>query len=285
MHRVKDFKKGLQHAADSISMIWQQKTLLLYLGVLAIASIFLLLVFYNALLFSVSSQHYPGILSNIANITERLISTPDWFRFLGKMAILFCTLFITTLFNVALVWHAKKILEKIPTTLLISIRASVAHYYMIGMWALISMAGILIQQKRTDLIESIEQLTTPLTLISILIAISWFLLTFFVMQVIVFEVHTNIFTIILRSGSLVRTLFFKVLGGQFWLGLIMILVITPPIVFANVYPRFVHFELGTMIVVLALKSILSTAQALFKTILYQEYISQKTHPHPSIKWK
>lgn len=272
-YQVQGIKKGIHHAVDSFNIIWKNKIILLYLAIPTALSVLFFLGFYNIMLFDtkIVREEHTGILSGFIEIIEHCIYAPSWFHYLVKMAFLYAILFITIVCDGALIWHTKQLLEKKDITLLASLHHSIAHYGIMSVWAVISMIEIIIQQKRTELLaHNYYWFISPIYLMSFLLTIGWALLTFFVVQIIICERYTNIIEVIIKSGMHAKNLFFIIIGGELWFGLITLCIISiPALVITSHSLSPFPLILSIITLILGVKSVLATAQTLFKTIIYK----------------
>lgn len=262
------FKSGLYTASYSLSLLTRHKKLLLFFGIPLLARMIFITITYNML---ISSLATPNDLSlELHTLINSVTTLPAFVRYFGIFFLTLCALTTVAFFSVALVHHILAILENEETPL----RASFSHawqkFMLIVEWSTFATVIVLYLQmmnaytQRHFFIASI----IPLMLIGL-----WSLATFYILPVISTQ-KTSIFTAIKTSYYAVKETFFALLGGQVFIGLMVLLAYVPFIIIdlsVNLAENHPLLFLMVHTIITVFGRIFATINIIFKTVMYYQH--------------
>lgn len=215
---AQQFKVGLYMATQSFTMLWYQKKLLIYLGLLALINIGFKLIVTNV------SSGTP-FFSLFKIIHHHIAALPLWIiPFETAVGLLFANS-LTIFFTIALLHHIADIMQNKKS----SIRESFIHtstkINIILAWAILSS---ILEGLTNYFIENgyVREFALIEYLILAFFIIMWLLATFFVLPLIALRKQSLISTI-KSSAEICRNMILLVMGGECWFGLMILLVATP----------------------------------------------------------
>jgi len=263
------FKSGLYTATQSFSMLWQQKKLLVYLGIPAGLNIILRLLLHNT--------GTPLKSFKLASVLYQIfLSFPLWAHKVGLFVLFLATTMITTFFTVALIYRIAQTIQGVSVTFWQSFTACWPKRNIIALWALpLALIDFLINSMLdSTLLTNFSLSATCILLIGLIL---WFLYTFFVLQLIALN-NMPFGVTVQRSGMITKHTIVEIIGVECWFTLTIILVTIPFLVmellFKNIPVNPILVFLGLFISEFMLKCWLTTAHIIAKTMLYQSYCKE-----------
>lgn len=291
--RAYRFKTGLYTAAQSFSLIWTHKKLLLYALCATGLSFLATIVLYNVL-----SLSFPDRIGLTHLLREALCAlNPVCSSATSNMFLLATTSFLilasSSFFMVAMLHCAGHIVAGEQGSFIESLRKVLTKLPIIIIWALFSLVIEQLAMTGATSASSLLSFLTLLLIISIRIA------TFFVLPLIAYS-HETFLGILRMSWTITKNLFVEMTGGGLWFFIIASLLFIPMALFWSQWhiPGTTHaiapwhtsnFILaGALIVQFLIRVGMATAFALFKALLYSDYRRKNPtidesyrHPWPS----
>jgi len=268
-------KSGLYTATQSMSMIWQQKALLIYMGIPAAINIIIRLILHNA-----QTPLTPFHLTSL--LAQLFAALPQWAHKIGLFLLFMVTAMITTYFTVALIYRVALRMQDIVINFRQSMAACIDKLGIIALWAF---PLALIEFVINSLLEASLKNTIAISVKwSILFLLCfWLLYTFFVLPIIALK-QMPFFATLKLSGTITRHSLVEIIGGECWF-ILTICLVAVPFLAIELATKNMAFNpalvfLGLFVSEFALKCWLTTAHALFKTMLYQAY--RKDFPDPDL---
>jgi len=259
------FKNGINIAYSSFAMLWENKKLLIYLGIPILAGALVEILAYNLQ----ASSCYLGVSFSQKEAIARILQVAgsyNWLHYLSVILLYFLYLAALTFESMALTYHTWKLKIREP----IGIRKTFIACFSKLNVALIWTACILVPIVTFYIINAYIQKTSSAFLqlfyTTILFAIfaSWSLITAFVIPIITLE-NLDIVNAIKRSFSIIIDIFFEYLGAIFWIFLISILSAIPFIILE----RYLHnIYLISIPLVLTTYCFITSAYTSSKAFLY-----------------
>ncbi len=222
---------GTNLVAESFLLLWQRKSLIAYTAI-PMALLFGLQLL-TQLIFPAATAEKLEVLFDIDTLATRLLDSFSIVHYSAAFIINFLNITLLSFFYAALVYHVVHILQHKETTMRTTLQATYAKLRQIVEWSLISavitmllqlpsIAGasfsiILQGQASTSL-----SLLIPVAAILVIVSIAWSLLTLFVVPLIAVE-NINLLAAINLSIKLIRAAFIEVVGGIFWIGVVMVI--------------------------------------------------------------
>ena len=267
INRITKFKNGLNIAYSSFGILWENKKLLIYLGIPILAGALVETLAYNLQVGACCVGVSLSQKDAIARIL-RIASSYNWLRYINIILLYFLYLAILTFENIALTYHTRKIKKQEP----VSIRKTFAACFPKLKIALLWTSCILIPIVTFYILNTHIQKTSSVFLqffyASALFAVfaSWSLITAFVVQIIALE-NMEIIDAIRKSFYTIKQIFFEYLGALFWIALISALSAIPYIILAE----YLHnIYLISIPLVLATYCFITSAYTVSKALLYTE---------------
>lgn len=267
MEIFRAFKDGLYIASNSFETLWKHKKLILYLGIPIVIKSILDLIIYN-LNVDPTGLKIPLLQKEPILVLIHIAETYSWGRYILLQSINFIFLAILILENIVLTYHTNKISHDKTS----GIRKSfIACYHKIPRaisWAIITFIPLLFHNPVKNNIGNI---------IGIIIFLAWSILTTFVIQAITID-NMGIIKSVIRSILTITSLFIQYMGALFWIGLIIILSVTPFVILDTyVYPiyNFQFIVILSYTVATILSCVVPTTYTIAKTLLYQRYKIKK----------
>jgi len=252
-------KSGLYMATQSFSMLWEQKKLLLYTGLPALATFMVRVIFQNEH-FKAAYYTWPSIIRVIA--------------FMLPTAIM-------TFFTVALMHHAARIMQGRSCTVKESLKAATSKKSIILAW----MAPTIAVQLLISLIGAYEGHHFAFVAIMIsLFLLFWLLYTFFVLPLIT-QTNGSLMEVMSTSAHIAKDQIPELAGGETWFAVVFILTALPLIVYGLATQKYEFDPIFNFFIIfvseIIINACISTAHSIFKVMLYQEYL-KKTTPKPAV---
>lgn len=260
-------KAGLYMATQSFSMLWYQKIFMIYLGALAVLNIC-----------------FKTIAANISNgapffsvfkiITHHRASLPLWTAPIETFIALLIANTLSMFFTIALLHHIYDSIKGLKNPLKDHFLKSIVKLKTICYWAVISTTLEIIMNKLVQRVTSIEHYIPSMLGYCILSAtiIGWLLATYFILPLIAIH-HQPLASLARLSGRISIDMVAKIIGGESWFGLMILLVSTP---FLLVWLIVNQPSLNPLVPMLGLLSAeilvkcwIATAHSIFKMILLQ----------------
>lgn len=276
MNTIARFKSGMYMAAQSLFMlITAEKKLLFYFGVPALISLAIKVYTYNVFVIPMDSPL--EIMGFTKKFVTNVITDHEMVSFALIALINFATTFAMVFFNIALVHHIAHIIQGDTTTFLEAFKSSFSKKKNVLSWVLITL-GLELACQFAE-----ETNMAFLGLILLLFIGLFYLATLFVVPLIALK-HDNLRPIVAESGFVTRTNLVEIMGGVFWLALMIALTVTP---FAllwklsgaaivekmlsnpGLYPKALF--VGIFISEIVLRCITVTAFSIFKVMIYQHH--------------
>ncbi len=201
---------GWRLAMSSLSVVWRDKTLMLFPVASGLASALLILAFVLGI--------GPEQLAELAQLVESSASGEPGAQipaiyYLLAFAAYFVLFFITVYFNVALLGAARLSLAGKDTSLGDGLRVANQHLGKIAGWSLLSASiGLLL-----NMLESNEKIGR---IVSSVLGTAWTIISYFAVPVMIFE-NTAPTRAIGRSARLMKATWGENVGAQFGIGLAM----------------------------------------------------------------
>lgn len=270
---AQQLKTGLYMATQSFSMLWYQKKFLIYLGSVALINIGLKIIAANL------SNGAP-FFSLFKLIHHHIATLPIWTEPLETLIGLFIANMLTMFFTIALLHHIHDSIEGFATSIRKHFINSLAKLKTICWWAALSSVleigmGSLIERAST--IEQHAASALGYIVLSAVI-LAWLLATYFVLPMIAIH-HQSLPSLIRLSARISIDMIAKIIGGESWFGLMILLVATP---FLLIWLIANQPSLNPLIPMLGLLSAeilvkcwIATAHSIFKMILLQSRNSPK----------
>lgn len=261
-HIAQQLKTGLYMATQSFSMLWYQKKLLLYLGLLALINITVKLIMTNL------SNGAP-FFSLFKGIHHHVTMLPLWFAPIETLLVLYGANILTMFFTVALLHHIADSMKNIPTSIKGNFLITLAKIKIIAPWAAVAsffelLASTWIDHASTSELPLIGHLTISA------LTIAWLVITFFMLPLI--AIHTESLGILIKKSALLsKNALFSIFGGECWFGLIILLVSMPFLIIWLLasQPALSPLlpALGLLVAEILVKCWIATAHSIFKMIL------------------
>jgi len=247
MELMQRFKSGVVIASDSFFILWRNPALLTYFGIATFIKIIV----------SILTTAYSWYQYN-ACVHFFVIHLPAQ-----------CVIVPLTIFaQVALTHHTTAIMDGADTTIRQSIQSAMRKWYPILLWSGLTLVVNMLYKE-----ISYIQYHAPLELSLSILGLIWMLLTLFVPTAIALE-ELSPLEYLAHSIIVVRIYLFKILGGLFWIALIFLICIVPfngLWLVAKVIPGL-YYSVTFMHLInsleLCIQWIISSANAIFKTIIY-----------------
>lgn len=221
---VERIGNGWNLGRQSLSLIWNDKTLMLFPLFSAICSLGAVAAFY----FGIGPDQLQVWLESVDE--EALPEQIPIIGWIAAFVLYFLLYFITVFFNVALIGCARLSMTGQDTTVLDGLSIAGRHLPSILIWTLVSgSVGVLL--------SAIESEKRVGRLIRSILGTAWSILTFFVVPVMIFE-KCGVFGSIRRSAKIMARTWGENLVAQFSLELIFFVLSLPfvgLIIFATVY--------------------------------------------------
>jgi len=271
MEIFRKFRRGIEQASYSFNLIWQHKILLAYLAIPSLIGIIITLLIHN--LISTPTPLHMDALASTYQALEQIAYSSFFNYWIGKTIITYVHIAATIFFNAALIVHTFAYLQNRSTTFSESIIYAFSHYPSLLLWSLVSTGEILLGYYAASYNE--YAMGSQLIYFLLLTALSaWGLLTFFVVPIITIE-RKSLLAAFKKSIMICISFFWQIIGGQVWIGLVYWILGTLPVVLLSIFmvsPSFFgkNFAVaGVIICAIAIRYLISTAQAIFKTIIYE----------------
>ncbi|MDZ7731232.1 MAG: DUF6159 family protein [Natrialbaceae archaeon] len=191
------FRTGLTLTKDSIAVIREYPQLLLFPLLAGIASAVFFVVFL-----------VPLVVANLIG---------SGLEYVALFGLYFVSTFLSTYFTAALVHAAHEAFHGTEPSVRDSMRAINGRLGPIILWSIIAATVSL-------LIKTLEESDSPFaTILGVLFAIGWSIMTFFIVPVIVFE-DVSVGSMFSRSGSVFKDTWGETLGAGFGISLIIMLI-------------------------------------------------------------
>jgi len=260
------FKSGLSLASNSFSLLWQHPILLVYLAVSIGLYLVIQTISYNTASYDLS------FTTGITNVGP-LFDLSRWHHYLLLLIFTFGYVYVSTLLTVCLISHVNHFLRYEHVSILDNIYPVRKKLRITFYWSLIITALAYLIQLLSSHVATPQQFFNPYMIFISLLGITWSFLTFIVVPIITLE-KVTIGQALIKSKDIVFSLFIEIIAGVFWIALIAILVsmpfVIPLVLKMNVQiPGLLILVSTCCIMLIAL--VISTVQAIFKTILYNYY--------------
>ncbi len=261
---VQRFKTGLDYGLNSFGLLWKQPQLLVYLSAPILVGITLALIVYNLFFFSDTNTTL-----FVDGIMLQIWSTFGWTRHIGIFVTDTIGLFVTIFASTALMQHVDHIMRGEKTSVMHCINKVAPKWKQILFWSLIATIFF-------GLIHPLDKIVSSSTctscsrlafFVSAVARITWSLLTAFVVVCVALENLTLRSTLML-APTITKNIFFEYLGAICWIGLMIILGVTPLLLFKFSSP--VRQTLACIIIALG-SCILSTVYAIAQVTLYRAH--------------
>jgi hypothetical protein len=277
--------RGIHIASSSFTLLWQHKQLLLYFAFPALITIIGEIMVYNVAVSHADTAALEALSGSAHEDIVRIITyAPTWLLYSGMLLFLLCSLCIGLFFSACLIHHAMHILQYEQSSIKESIWAVRHKIFPILQWAFVGFLAVLTVQKMQSFIQDEASWTLSLFLacITMVLGISWSLLTLFVLPVITLE-RKNIFQAVVKSFIILKQYFVVSVSGQLTIALIglvlLVPLLLPKMIFGLMKPVGLFFILMHLGVVMV-HWILGAVNTIFKTIVYDEYMA----PERELRW-
>ncbi len=258
---------GWKLAKTSLSVIEQEKTLLLFPLLSTAALVLVCATFFGGGYFIFGDE----ILA-AADSADGGAETISPLAYILAFAYYFVTYFVIIFFNSALVHCATKVLNRETTSVSEGLEFATARLDKILMWTGISATvGLILKVLQSN--DKLGQIATAF------IGAAWSILTFFVVPVILYE-EKDVIGSIKKSGSIMRQKWGESLGANFGFGIINFLAIIGIIALSILFSQ-VNIFLGIVFGILSfviLGTVMSAAQTVFLAAIYQ-HVNEKPVRH------
>jgi hypothetical protein len=264
-HVFGECKRGISMATASLVLIWYDLFLIAFIAVPLILTVLTDLVAYNVLL----SNNEVGLLNifGFNQLINEFLRGPHWMHVIAGIFFLFIKVLIGTFCMGALVVYSAGELKGKMLSFTRSFAHLKTHWVSLVWWAIIGTIENVILQ---SLLSADYELA--LRLCAVGIASLWYMATWLVLPLIILQ-HNGVRRAILSSFLLVREQVWIIGSGVLWL---LAFSVGPNFVL-NVFDYFTaQFAAGsvlvivTIILLIALRSYILTAETLFKTMIYQK---------------
>ncbi|MFC1841893.1 hypothetical protein ACFLYA_02365 [Candidatus Dependentiae bacterium] len=265
MNTYAKFKSGVLTSMKSFGLLWNNKKLLVYLGIPICLGIFTEILAYNIKIISCSKILSFSLKENIIRILT-LAQSYSWLLYVGVLSAYFLYLAILTFGNIALTHHSAIIYKKNKIGLRQNTFESLKKIKSVLIWT----ACILVPIVSFYLINARIQKTDPILMklfysfITFFLFASWSLITSFVIQAIALD-NTNIRNAIKKSIMVIKRKFFEYVGVISWLALVVLLSATPFIILEQYVQKMYYLSIP---VILVAYCFISSAYTVSKTMLY-----------------
>jgi len=259
------FKNGLNIAYSSFALLWENKKLLIYLGIPILAGALVEILAYNLQ----TSACCLGVSFSQKDTIARILKSAgsyNWFRYLNVIVLYFLYLAALTFENMVLTYHTWKIKQQEPISIRRAFAACFPKLKMALIWATCILIPIVTFYVLNDHIQKASSVFLQLFYTTVLFSIfaSWSLVTAFVIQIITLE-NLGIVDAIKKSFSMIQRTFFEYLGALFWISLITGLCAIPFLILE----RYLHtIYLVSIPLVLITYCFITSAYTVSKTLLY-----------------
>ncbi len=260
------YKTGINLAVDSFALLQNHPILLIYLSM----SIALHVVFKTA---SYQTYSYDLGFTGITTLGS-LFDLSRWHHYFLLLALTFGYIYISTFLTACLISHIDHFLRYEHITISANVCNVRKKAGKIFYWSLIITGLSYLLQLLSSLIITPRQLFMPYMIIISSLGLAWSLITFLVLPIITFE-KGSLWLAIKQSKTMVLTLLVEIIAGSFWIFLITALAATPGIIALTIALKL--FKSVNMLVIFAMFFTLliflitSTAQVIFRTMLYTYY--------------
>lgn len=261
-------KTGLYQATQSFSMLWHQKKLLAYLAIVSLIMIIVKIITLN------SANGVP-FFKLFKIIDLHIAALPSWLFPFEIFVPLFLINLLTNFFTISLLHHIASSMNGIESTIKANILNSKAHVRLIAFWTLLSTIFETVIESSIIPFSKHEYAALLYLLLAGAVAL-WFAATFFMLPLIALH-NQSIIDLLKLSATMCKTMIFKIIGGEAWFGLMIILVNTPFFIILLIVRQPivnpVITGLGLIIAEIAVKCWIATAHNIFKVMLMQSYSS------------
>lgn len=258
---------GWKLAKTSLSVIEQEKTLLLFPLLSTAALILVCATFFGGGYFIFGEE----ILA-AADSADGGTAAVSPLAYILAFAYYFVTYFVIIFFNSALIHCATKVLNGESTSVSEGLEFATAKLDKILMWTGISATvGLILKALQSN--EKLGQIAAAI------IGTAWSIMTFFVVPVILYE-EKDVVGSIKKSGSIMRQKWGESLGANFGFGIINILAIIGIIALSVLFAQ-IHIIIGIIfgiVSLLILGTVMSAAQTVFLAAIYQ-HVNEKPVRH------
>ncbi len=261
------FKKGIDSASESFSLMWQHPVLLAYYALLLGLYVTIYIVAYNFFchheLAQASFMHVNSHTPQ-SHLLAEMLPENGGMLYIGYLTSIALNIFFRSLFGVALIVHTMALLAGKTGSIGASLKSAGATWLAILKWSLLTTAA-------TFAFRIINLLPLPGGLgwhIITLLGLLWSLATFFVLPIIA-KNRPAIPQAIAQSYALMLDKLLIIAGGMFWIGLLYILSLCLfgliQLLPVGPMPLLMVLEEGF---IFGLNMLVTTAVLIFKTKLY-----------------
>jgi len=259
-------KTGINLASNSFLLLWNHPILLVYLSISIGLYLLIQLISYN-------SSGYDICFATGMHSLGPLFDLSHWNHYVLLFLFTYAYIILSTFVTICLIYHAYHFLNNENITIKKVINHALKKTMLILIWSTIITALAYIIQLFTNRITLPQTLVSPHLLMVILLGLAWSLFTIMVLPIITLE-HTTIWSTLKKSKDIVLSLLFEIITGFLWVmliaGLGIIPFVLPLALQIKIYiPEFVI--LITTLCIIGVRLVISTVQALFKTVVYWHY--------------
>jgi hypothetical protein len=262
MTLIRRFKSGLNYGLNGFGLLWKQPILLVYLSIPVLLGVTIELILYNLFFFSASASNL-----FIDGIMMHIWANSGWIRLIGIFLTDTIRLFVTIFAAAALIHHVNHIMRGERATISHCLRKTLPKTKTIFLWALSATIFFVLIHPVDQIImngscSSCHRLAFTISAIA---RIAWSLATAFVVVCITLE-SLPLRQIMRMAPLITKKMLLEYLGGLCWLGLVIILGMTPILL--------IHFTSPTaqtlMYIIMTMGScILSTVYVILQVTLYR----------------
>lgn len=251
-------------ATQSFNMLWNQKKLLIYLGLLALINI-------SAKLIITNISNGAPFFSLFKIIHHHIGALPLWTAPLETMVVLCIANGITIFFTVSLLHHISDMMHDRPSSIRINFANGITKIKTIAWWTLLSSTIEIGTNFMIERASSHEIYIAGYLVIATLI-IAWLLISFFIPPLIAIE-NQPLIALIKTSAFFSKETIVQIIGGECWFGLMIMLISTPFLLIwllsSQPILNPIVPALGLFSAEILVKCWIATAHNIFKMILLQ----------------